>query len=374
MKYYIIAGEASGDLHASFLIQEIKNKDKDAQIHAFGGEMMRHAGANIIKSIKELSFMGFIEVVANLKTVLKNIKVCKQDILSFNPNCVILVDFAGFNMRIAAFCKRHNIKAFYYISPKVWAWNTGRVKKMKNVLSRMFVIFPFEKHFFAKYNFDVEYYGNPLLDEISSYNAKNDIETFLKANNLGSKPIVAILPGSRKQEISRMLSVQARLADKYADFDFVLAAMSSFPKEYYSSIIGDSHVKIVWDSTYSLLNCAYCALVCSGTATLETALFNVPEVVCYKGNPISFAIGKIVVRVKYISLVNLILGKAAVVELLQNDWNEQALEKEFKHIAYDDNYRSQMQMNYSNLKTILGSAGCSEKVAQRMIDLARENN
>lgn len=369
MRYYVIAGEASGDLHASFLIKEIKNRDENAQIHAFGGEMMRSAGAQIIKSIKELGFMGFIEVVANLKTVLRNISVCKKDILSFNPHCVILVDFAGFNLRIASFCKRHNIRTFYYISPKVWAWNTGRVKKMKKILSRMFVIFPFEKPFFAKYNFDVEYYGNPLLDEISSYNSTHSRQEFLMQNHLGAKPIVAILPGSRSQEIKRMLSVQITLADKYPDFDFVIAAMSSFPESYYRNIMKDSKTKIVFDSTYSLLNSAYCALVCSGTATLETALFNVPEVVCYKGNPISFAIGKMLVRVKFISLVNLILNKRAVVELLQKDWNETELEKEFKRIAYDETYRDEMKMNYSNLRTILGSAGCSAKVAQRMVEI-----
>lgn len=373
MKYYIIAGEVSGDLHASFLIKELKLRDENAEFRVWGGDNMAKEGANVVKHIKDLSFMGFVEVVANLKTVLTNISFCKKDIISYNPDSVIFVDYAGFNLKIAKFCHKNGFKTLFYISPKVWAWKKGRIKMMKKNLTKLFVIFPFEVPFFKKHDFEVEYYGNPLLDEIQYYNSTHNKEEFLKENNLGSKPIVALLPGSRVQEIKSMLSVQMSLVEKYPDFDFVIAALDNHKESFYRKLMHGLDTKIIFNQTYSILNVAYCAVVCSGTATLETALFNVPEVVCYKGNPISIAIGKILIKLKYISLVNLILNRPAVVELIQEDWNKERLDKEFRKIAYDERYRTEMKMNYSNLKTILGDAGASRKIAKRIVALNSEN-
>lgn len=369
MKYYIIAGEVSGDLHASYLMKEIKFWDETAEFRAWGGDRMQKEGATLVKHIKDMNFMGFVEVLANLKAILNNLRECKKDIMAYNPDCVIFVDYPGFNLRIASFCHLKGFKTFYYISPKVWAWKKGRIAIMKKVLTKLFVIFPFEKEFFQKYNFDVEYYGNPLLDEIQEYRKTQDKEIFLKENSLGDKPIVALLPGSRVQEIKNILSIQMSLVEKFPDFDFVIAGLDTYNEAFYRKYMHDTDAKIVFNKIYSLLNVSYCAVVCSGTATLETALFNVPEVVCYKANPISFAIGKMLVNLKFISLVNIILNRKVVVELLQKDWNEQSLEKEFRKIAYDKRYRTEMEMNYSNLQTILGSAGASKKIAKRMYEI-----
>jgi lipid-A-disaccharide synthase len=373
MKYYIIAGEPSGDLHAAFLIRELKQKDPNAEFRVWGGDNMQKEGAFVVKHIKDLSFMGFVEVLANIRTILYNIRFCKKDILFYQPDCVIFVDYPGFNLRMAAFCHKKGLKTIYYISPKVWAWKKGRIVLMKKVLTKLFVIFPFEVEFFKGYNFDVEYYGNPLLDEIQAYNQFQDKTEFLDRNKLGQKPIVALLPGSREQEIKALLPIQVSLAEKYPDFDFVIAGMNTHKDTFYTNLIDNAPVHIVYNQIYPLLNVAYCAVVCSGTATLETALFNVPEVVCYKANPISFAIGKMLVKLKFISLVNLILNRQAVVELLQGNWNEDNLEKEFRKIAYDTGYRAEMEMNYSNLRTILGSAGASKKIAKRIVEIISEN-
>lgn len=369
MKYYIIAGEVSGDLHASFLMKELKAKDEEAEFRFWGGENMKNVGGTMVKHINELSFMGFVEVIANLRTILSNLKLCKRDILEYNPDAVIFVDYPGFNLRIASFCHSKGFKTIYYISPKVWAWKKGRIKLMKKVLTKLYVIFPFEQEFFKKHNLDVEYYGNPLLDEIQEYQRTQDKEAFLRENNLGDKPIIALLPGSRVQEIKAILSLQMTLVDKFPDFDFLIAGLDTHKEELYRKYMGDRDVKIVYNQIYSILSVAYGAVVCSGTATLEAALFNVPEIVCYKGNPISFAIGKMLVNLKYISLVNLILDRPAVVELLQKDWNKNRLEKEFRKLVYDEGYRTEMEMNYSNLKILLGDAGASNKVAKSIVRL-----
>lgn len=368
MKYYIIAGEVSGDLHASFLMQEIKRNDPKAEFRFWGGDLMIKQGGEIVKHIKDLAYMGFVEVVFNLKTIINNLKLCKKDILEYKPDAVIFVDYPGFNLRIAKFTFRHGFKNFYYISPKVWAWKKTRIKTMKKVLTKLFVIFPFEKEFFAKHKFKVEYVGNPLLDEVFEYRRENDKEDFLKEYNLGDKPIIALLPGSRAQEIKTILPVQMTLIDKYPEFDFLVAGTSSHNKEFYYKFINNNKVKLIFDRTYSILNVSHAAVVCSGTATLETAVFDVPELVCYKANPISFAIGKILVNLNYISLVNIILDKMAVVELLQKHWNEEELQTEFKKIAFDEQYRAEMKMEYSNLRSLLGNAGASRKVAKEIID------
>ena len=247
MKYYIIAGEVSGDLHASFLMKELKAKDEEAEFRFWGGENMKNVGGTMVKHINELSFMGFVEVIANLRTILSNLKLCKRDILEYNPDAVIFVDYPGFNLRIASFCHSKDFKTIYYISPKVWAWKKGRIKLMKKVLTRLYVIFPFEQEFFKKHNLDVEYYGNPLLDEIQEYQRTQDKEAFLRENNLGDKPIIALLPGSRVQEIKAILSLQMTLVDKFPDFDFLIAGLDTHKEELYRKYMGDRDVKIVYN-------------------------------------------------------------------------------------------------------------------------------
>lgn len=371
MKYYIIAGELSGDLHASYLMKEIKRKDESAEFRFWGGDRMvaESHESNLVKHIKELAIMGFIEVVLNLKTVLRNLALCKKDLLEWKPDALILVDYPGFNLRIAKFAKKNNIKNYYYISPQVWAWKKGRIKTMKKILEKLYVILPFEKEFYAKHSMEVEYKGNPLLDEINDYSINTDKSTFLKNNDLDEKPIIALLPGSRTQEIKKMLPIQLSLADKYPEFNFVVAGVSTHSEEFYKTMIGNkNNVKLIYNQTYSIINNAHCAVVTSGTATLETALFGIPEVVCYKANPITFIIAKYLAKIEYISLVNIILKQKAVTELLQEQWNEECLEKEFKQICFDDAYREEMKYLFNKLKSILGDSGASSAIAQSIIE------
>ncbi len=371
MKYYIIAGELSGDLHASYLMKEIKRKDESAEFRFWGGDRMvaESHESNLVKHIKELAIMGFIEVVINLKTVLRNLALCKKDLLEWKPDALILVDYPGFNLRIAKFAKKNNIKNYYYISPQVWAWKKGRIKTMKKILEKLYVILPFEKEFYAKHSMEVEYKGNPLLDEINDYSINTDKSTFLQNNDLDEKPIIALLPGSRTQEIKKMLPIQLSLVDKYPEFNFVVAGVSTHSEEFYKTMIGNkNNVKLIYNQTYSIINNAHCAVVTSGTATLETALFGIPEVVCYKANPITFIIAKYLAKIEYISLVNIILKQKAVTELLQEQWNEECLEKEFKQICFDDAYREEMKYLFNKLKSILGDSGASSAIAQSIIE------
>lgn len=371
MKYYIIAGELSGDLHASYLMKEIKRKDEAAEFRFWGGDRMvaESHESNLVKHIKELAIMGFIEVVINLKTVLRNLALCKKDLLEWKPDALILVDYPGFNLRIAKFAKKNNIKNYYYISPQVWAWKKGRIKTMKKILEKLYVILPFEKEFYAKHSMEVEYKGNPLLDEINDYSINTDKSTFLKNNDLDKKPIIALLPGSRTQEIKKMLPIQLSLVDKYPEFNFVVAGVSTHSEEFYKTMIGNkNNVKLIYNQTYSIINNAHCAVVTSGTATLETALFGIPEVVCYKANPITFIIAKYLAKIEYISLVNIILKEKAVTELLQEQWNEECLEKEFKQICFDDAHREGMKYLFNKLKNILGDSGASSAIAQSIIE------
>lgn len=368
MRYYIIAGELSGDRHAALLMQNIKQFDSNATFRGFGGDDMQKEGLQIVRHIKELAFMGFIEVIAHLKDILKNISICKKDIIKFNPDCMIFVDYPGFNLRIARFTHSIGIKNFYYISPQVWAWKKERIKTMRKILDSLYVILPFEKPFYAKHNMQVEYYGNPLLDEISIFkSSKNNRDNFLKEFGLGQKPIIAILPGSRKQEIKKMLPIQSLLIDKYPQFDFIVACINSFSENYYRQYINSSHAFLVFNRTYDILNVAHAGLITSGTATLETALFGVPQVVCYKTSKISYIIGKYVAKIKFISLVNIILNHETVKELLQSLWNENDLEKEFKKVTFDENYRHRMQNEYSLLQTQLGNAGASMQIAKSIV-------
>jgi len=316
MKYYIIAGEASGDLHASNLMYALKQQDETAEFRCWGGDLMEEAGGQLVKHYRDLAFMGFTEVVLNLKTILNNISFCKKDILQYQPDLLILIDYPGFNLRIAEFAHEKNIKVFYYIAPQVWAWHTSRVKKMKEHINQLFVILPFEKAFFAKHEWEnVHFVGHPLLDAIQNRKLKNlEKKPLVLASQ---KPIIALLPGSRKQEIKRILPVMLQVVSDFPNYQFVIAGAAALPFSFYEKFITDKkNVGFVHNQTYDLLENATAALVASGTATLETALFEVPQIVCYKGGFLSVAIAKRLVKLTHISLVNLILEKEAVKELI----------------------------------------------------------
>lgn len=362
MNYYIIAGEASGDLHASNLIKELKVLDVNAQFRCWGGDLMKEQGAHLVKHYRELAFMGFTEVLMNLRKILKNIDFCKKDILEHKPDALILVDYPGFNLRIAEFAKAAGIKVFYYISPQIWAWKQSRVHKIKRVVDKMFVILPFEKEFYKRFDYNTDFVGHPLLDAVANYsNQPNSLSVTT------DKPIIALLPGSRKQEIAIMLPLMLSMRKYYSKYQFVIAGAPSQTQEFYQTFIADSDVKIVFNQTYQLLQKAHAAIVTSGTATLETALFGVPEVVCYKGGAISFAIAKQLVKVKFISLVNLIMDKEIVKELIQNELNESNLKIELDKLLNPEN-RNRILKDYAELIEKLSGSGASKKTAGLMID------
>lgn len=366
MKYYIIAGEASGDLHGSNLIKQIKKLDAQASFQCWGGDKMKAQGVTLVKHIKDLAFMGFFEVVANLSTILKNIKFCKADILSYQPDALILVDYPGFNLRIAEFAKQHHIKVVYYISPQVWAWKQSRVKKIKATVDRMIVILPFEKDFYRKYAYEVYYCGHPLLDAFEEISfSSNTLNEFIKINQLSQKPIIALLPGSRKQEIASMLPIMLSVTKHFSAYQFIVACAPSISSDFYNQFTAQSKAVLVYDQTYQLLQHAKAALVTSGTATLETALFDVPEVVCYKGNKISYHIARRLIKVKYISLVNLIMDREVVKELIQDELNEQNLIAQLKETLLPE-HQAQMKKLYAELKNKLGGKGASERAAKHI--------
>jgi len=367
VNYYIIAGEASGDLHASNLMKALQKKDANANFRFWGGDLMQNVDGTLVKHYRDLAFMGFLEVIANLRTILNNIKFCKKDILKFNPDILILVDYPGFNLRIAEFAKQHHIKVHYYISPQIWAWKENRIKKIKRDIDEMYVILPFEKDFYEKkHNYPVHFVGHPLLDAITNREQVNE-HAFKKEYNLSEKPIIVLLPGSRKQEIKKMLSVMLKMVDKFTDYQFVIAGAPSQSYEFYQPFIKSASVKFISNKTYDLLSISFAALVTSGTATLETALFKIPEVVCYKSSAISYQIGKWLVDLKYISLVNLILDREVVTELIQHDFNEKKLEQELAKIL-DEKYRSQLFLDYNDLDQKLGGKRASEKTASLIIN------
>jgi len=368
VKYYIIAGEASGDLHASNLMKSLSENDDQSEFRFWGGDLMQATGGTLVKHYRDLAFMGFSEVIMNLRTILSNIKFCKQDILRYQPDVLILIDYPGFNMRIAEFAKKNNILVHYYISPQIWAWKESRIKKIKRDVDQMYVILPFEKEFYEqKHNFPVHFVGHPLLDAIADRKQIN-VTQFCKENNLNEKPIIALLPGSRQQEIKKMLSVMLKMIDKFTDHQFVIAGAPSQDLQFYKQFTKTEEVSIVENKTYDLLSVSNAALVTSGTATLETALFKVPEVVCYKGSTISYQIGKRLIKnIKYISLVNLILDKEVVVELIQDDFNELKLEDELFKIL-DHKNREKMLDSYYELEQKLGGKGASENTAKLIIN------
>ena len=371
MKYYIIAGEASGDLHGSNLMKALKIEDAAAEFRIWGGDKMEAAGGQLVKHYKDLAFMGFVEVAKNIRTILKNFDICKDDVIKFKPDVLILIDYPGFNLRIAKWAKKQGIRVFYYISPQVWAWNTGRVKEIKKNIDKMFVILPFEKPFYQKYNYDVDFVGHPLLDMINQLEPSND---FFPKNNLPNNKIIALLPGSRKQEITKMLDVMLSVVTDFPDYQFVIAGAPSIPLSFYQNIlqsIDSQHVKVVTGQTHELLQHSHAALVTSGTATLETALFNVPQVVCYKGGAVNYQIAKRVIQVKYISLVNLIVEYEIVKELIQNEFNSVNLVAEL-NLILSGATRQKMLDGYLLLKDQLGHSGASERTAKLMVGYCRQ--
>ncbi len=368
MRYYIIAGEASGDLHASNLVKEIKKTDSSAVFRGFGGDLMAAEGVEIVKHYRDLAFMGFIEVLANLKTIFSNLRLSKSDILNFKADTVILVDYPGFNLRIAEFSHLQKIKTVYYISPQVWAWKKSRIKNIKRDVDLMLTILPFEEEFYHQYGFSVQFTGHPLLDAIEHRN-KISRSQFIEQNNLPDKPIVALLPGSRKQEIKKMLDIMLSVTKNFSNHQFIIGMAPSIPLSFYQQIIKDEPVTLVNNQTYSLLENSEAALVTSGTASLETALFNVPEAICYKGNMISYFIARLLVKIKYIGLPNLIMDKPVVKELIQMSMNVKNLERELHALLFDQNYRSDIFRDYDLLKIKLGGPGASARAAKQIIGL-----
>ena len=366
MKYYIISGEASGDLHASNLMKQLIKEDSKATFRFWGGDLMQKVGGTLVKHYRELAFMGFAEVVMNLRTILNNIKFCKQDILAYAPDALVLIDYPGFNLRIAEFAKKKGFTVHYYISPQIWAWKENRIKKIKRDVDHMYVILPFEKNFYEdKHQYPVNFVGHPLLDAIAD-RPLVDYDSFLKEHGLNENPVIALLPGSRKQEIKKMLNVMLAMVPRFPDHQFVIAGAPGQERSFYEPFMADGNVALVENNTYDLLSVSTAALVTSGTATLETALFKVPEVVCYKGNELSYQIGKRLVNISYISLVNLILDKEVVTELIQDEFNAQNLENELFKIL-DHKHREFIFDQYYELETKLGGKGASEKTAQLIV-------
>ncbi len=369
MKYYIIAGEASGDLHGSNLIKELKKLDSSAHIRCWGGDKMQAAGGELVKHYRDLAFMGFTEVLMNLRTIFKNLAFCKEDILQYKPDTLILIDYPGFNLRIAKWAKEQGLfegsrgKVIYYISPQVWAWKEGRVKMMKECIDKMLVILPFEKDYFKnKWDWEVEYVGHPLVEVIEGQKLKVESQKF------SEKPIIALLPGSRKQEILKKLPVMLEVSKSFPAYQFIVAKAPGLDGAFYDELLKDySNVSYVADQTYNLLSQATAALVTSGTATLETALFGVPEVVCYKGSYISYQIGRRLVKVKYISLVNLIMDKLVVKELIQQDLTIDNLKRELEELLTNDQRKNQLREDYAALKKLLSEGGNASAKAARSI-------
>jgi lipid-A-disaccharide synthase len=365
MKYYIIAGEASGDLHGGNLIKAIHQQDTAAEVRCWGGDKMQAAGATLIKHYRDLAFMGFVEVLAHLRTIFSNIAFCKQDIAAFVPDVLVLIDYPGFNLRIAAWAKQQGIKVVYYISPQVWAWKEKRVHQIKRDVDRMLVILPFEVDFYKKWHFDVRYVGHPLIEVVS--NERTNIPVVPIHTD---KPLIALLPGSRAQEIKVKLPIMLGMVKHFPQYRFAVAQAPSLPDELYNQLIGNNDVLLVKGNTYNLLKQASAGLITSGTATLETALFGVPQVVCYKGNAVSFWLATKLVKVKYISLVNLIMDKPVVTELIQHQLTQDNLKEALTRLLTNEQYKKTLQTDYAALWHSLGSSHASTNAATEIIAVA----
>ena len=375
-KYYIIAGEASGDLHGANLIKEIKKLDSNAEFRCWGGDLMEEEGVELVKHYRDLAFMGFLEVIRNIRTIFKNMRFCKEDIIKYKPDAVIFIDYPGFNLRIAEFVHENKIPTLYYVSPQVWAWKQSRVEKIKKVVDKMFVILPFEKDFYTKFDYDVDFVGHPLIDAIEQFKEKTiSKQSFYEKYGLSEKPIIALLPGSRSQEIEKKLPLMLSVVSKFNDYQFVIAGAPARSKEYYEPFLTNDNVHLILNDTYNLLNNSHSALVTSGTATLETALFKVPQVVCYKSSAFSYRIAKILIgnRIKFISLVNLITGKEITKELIQSDLTGVNLMKELGVIVSVEG-RENMLKEYKLLEDKCGGTGASFNTANGMLKTLGELN
>ncbi len=374
LKCYIIAGEASGDLHAANLMNALQQQHTQIEFRVWGGDLMQSAGGELVKHYRDLAFMGFLEVAKNIRTILNNLKFCKQDISQYQPDILILVDYPGFNLRIAEWAQREGIRVFYYISPQIWAWKEGRVERIRRDVERMFVILPFEKDFYKKHDVEVDFVGHPLLDVVVSS------DTSMVSDDSGRSPhkssdtfevsddraIIALLPGSRQQEIKRMLSLMLEVVPQFEGYRFVIAGAPGVAQEVYEPFLNNK-VQLLENQTYNLLKKSTAALVTSGTATLETALFGVPQVVCYRGNALSYQIAKRLVKVDYISLVNLICEKEVVKELIQDDLTVENIVRELSAILSPKKYH-EIQANYKVLRKKLGGKGASERAARLMLE------
>lgn len=376
MKYFLIAGEASGDLHGAHLMHELKNLDAKAEFCFLGGDLMQAEGGTMVKHYREMAFMGFIAVIKNGKKLMNNLKECKKTLRNFQPDILILIDYPSFNLRIAKFAKKElQLPVCYYISPKVWAWKTFRIKQIKQYVDKMLVIFPFEVDFYAQHHYEVEYVGNPTVDAVfSSLNQNQTFEDFCLFNGIEKKPVIALLAGSRKQEISTCLPKMVETASQFNDFQLIIAGAPGIELEFYQVILKNKNIKVVFEQTYQLLLHAKAAIVNSGTATLETALIGTPQVVVY-----SVAFGRlaywaknIFIKVKYISLVNLIAGREVVKELIAHLFTVENLTRELKKLLYDEAYRTKIQENYQEIKNILGDKGAAQRAAKKIIAFCEE--
>jgi lipid-A-disaccharide synthase len=367
MKYYIIAGEASGDLHGSNLIKALREEDMEASIRCWGGDLMQKAGGTLVKHYNEMAFMGFLEVLGSLRTIFKNVRFCKEDIAAFKPDAVIFIDFSGFNLRIASWAKKEGYHTNYYVAPQIWASREGRIKNIKRDIDAMYVTLPFEKEFYEnKHRVPVHFVGHPLIDALASRKPTNETE-FMRQNGLDpEKPIIALLPGSRKQEVEKMLTVMLSVTPAFSEYQFVIAGAPSLNDDFYAPFVKESQVHFISNQTYDLLSCSYAALVTSGTATLETALFKIPQVVCYKGSWVSYQIAKRIITLKYISLVNLIMDKEVVKELIQNELTTKSLTTQLEKILSGPK-RASLLSDYDVLEKKLGGTGASKKAASLIV-------
>lgn len=364
MRYYIIAGEASGDLHGSNLIKALKSKDSEASFRCWGGDLMRDAGGTVVRHIRDISFMGFLEVIKNIGKVIRNLSFCRKDIAAYNPDALILIDYPGFNLRMAKFAARQGIRVIYYISPKVWAWNQSRVRIIKKYVDRMLTIFPFETQFYEKHDYRVDYVGNPLLDAINDRSCKGEsFDEFTGRNGLSGKPVIAILAGSRVQEIRSCLPVMLSVSQYFPDYQFLIAGAPSVERSIYNRFTRNS-TPVLFNQTYSILQHSAAAMVVSGTATLEAALLNAPLIVCYRGSFLSYQIARRLISVRFISLVNLILDRESVRELIQDHFTEANLKNELDRLLTDIDYRGRMLNEFIRLRELLGSQGASARAAE----------
>ena len=364
MKYFLIAGERSGDVYGANLIVALLKKDPAAQIVCYGGDEMRAAGGELLSHYKESAFMGFYEVFTNLRVIKKKLNTCKKELLAFHPDAVIFIDYPGFNLRMAAFAKRQGLRTIYYISPKIWAWNKGRIKEIRSFVDKLLVIFPFEVPFYKSLNYPVEYVGNPLIEHIDSY----ELDTSFKRSE-NHRWNIAFLPGSRKQEVEHSIEMISKLAHQRKDLFLWIAGVDNLPIDLYDSIIGLSNVRLVVGKTYEILNLCDAAIVTSGTATLETALWNIPQVVCYKAHPISYLIAKYLVQIKFISLVNLIVDKEIVKELIQKDYTSENVLREVDLLLTDEKTKRKQLTDYQELNILLGQKKASEIVVEKVYNL-----